>query len=165
MVVMRAIRASKPKVSDAERFWPSVQKRSEGCWLWTAGRIGNGYGIFRRKLVHRVSWTLTNGPIPEGMFVCHHCDTPLCVNPAHLFLGTHQDNMRDMRQKGRAQHANALKTHCKYGHEFTPENTGTWFKGKRRCKTCKAALTKRWVATSGYNEKRQARRAARKMVG
>lgn len=76
-----------------------------GCWLWTAftarkgyGRIGSGKSV---PLAHRVSWTLHRGPIPEGMHVLHHCDTPSCVNPDHLFLGTDADNHRDSVAKGR----------------------------------------------------------------
>jgi len=75
------------------------------CWLWTAALDKDGYGKLRvgdRKLLaHRASWAIHNGPIPEGMCVLHRCDVKLCVNPAHLFLGTQADNMRDMTIKGR----------------------------------------------------------------
>ncbi len=84
-----------------------------GCWLWTAStrvpspRRGSaaygqiGIGGKRVEYAHRVSWQLHRGDIPEGQCVLHHCDTPLCVNPAHLFLGTHQDNVADQVAKGR----------------------------------------------------------------
>lgn len=79
-----------------------------GCWLWTAWVNEKGVGYFRlggRDLrAPRVAWQIANGPIPEGMFVCHHCDTPSCVNPQHLFLGTPRDNMHDMIRKGRQRH-------------------------------------------------------------
>lgn len=74
-----------------------------GCWLWTASTRG-GYGAINvdgSKLAHRLSWELHVGPIPEGLHVLHRCDTPSCVNPDHLMLGTHQDNMTDKMQKGR----------------------------------------------------------------
>lgn len=93
-----------PKV----RFWRHVSKGPE-CWLWTGAPNSAGYGMVgegpagadRKILAHRLAWEIHFGPIPEGMFVCHHCDTPLCVRPDHLFLGTHTDNMRDMAAKGR----------------------------------------------------------------
>ena len=81
-----------------------------GCLEWTGWRHPRGYGKMTvhvdgkqtGRLTHRVAWELANGPIPEGMLVCHRCDNPSCCNPDHLFLGTDVDNMRDAREKGRA---------------------------------------------------------------
>lgn len=87
-----------------KRFWSKVDKSGE-CWLWTASLDSAGYGQINinRRLVlsHRYSFSLANGPIPPGMLVCHTCDTPRCVRPDHLFLGTHADNAADMCRKGR----------------------------------------------------------------
>lgn len=92
-------------------FWSKVQK-SAGCWLWTAARAVNGYGVYglmypdghrQQWKAHRLAWSLTNGPIPAGMMVCHTCDNPACCNPGHLFLGTGSDNMQDMFRKGRGR--------------------------------------------------------------
>lgn len=88
-------------------FWPFVQK-GNGCWLWTGPTMGGRYGkvVFgsgRWCHAHRFAFFIHHGPIPPGMFVCHHCDNPPCCNPFEcLFLGTHTENMRDMSRKGRA---------------------------------------------------------------
>lgn len=78
-----------------------------GCWLWTGGANDMGYGslgIGGKKLyAHRASYEWFHGAIPKGMEVCHKCDVPLCVNPDHLFLGTHKENMSDSARKGRAK--------------------------------------------------------------
>jgi len=85
-------------------FWKKVIKK-DGCWEWAACTNESGYGIFhtgkKTDRAHRVSWILTNGEIPSGLFVCHKCDNPPCTNPDHLFLGTNKDNVDDMIAKGR----------------------------------------------------------------
>lgn len=79
---------------------------TEGCWLWTASVRGqHGYGGFkgkdRQEMAHRQSYLMFIGEIPAGVQVCHRCDTPLCVNPKHLFLGSQKDNQEDMVRKER----------------------------------------------------------------
>lgn len=139
--------------SPVEKFWEKV-KKTPGCWLWTGARTGRGYGALYfqeggkrwHKTAHRLSWEYARGAIPNGLFICHHCDNPLCVNPAHLFVGTVQDNNRDRDNKGRCWNPQAearkAKTHCVRGHEFTPENTYWHPAGRRRklmraCRTCR----------------------------
>lgn len=101
-------READPEIGVIERFWDMVDK-SDGpnaCWPWT-GYTKDGYGRMKaigrdNEFTHRVAWKIANGPIPEGVFICHHCDNPPCCNPKHLFEGTNADNMLDMRRKNRS---------------------------------------------------------------
>jgi len=119
------------------------------CKLWIGAKT-TGYGVIRvyrdgkakNLLVHRWAWEKENGPIPEGMEVCHHCDVPACYEITHLFLGTRQDNMTDMKQKGRGR-KRVSKTHCKYGHEMTIENTYSNPNGARDCIICRREASRR----------------------
>jgi len=93
---------------DISRFWSKVKVAgSNECWLWQAGTNDQGYGTFRlgnMNRAHRVSFEITNGPIPEGLDVLHTCDNPPCVNPHHLWLGTNLDNVIDRETKQRGNH-------------------------------------------------------------
>ncbi len=94
-----------------ERFIKKIKYKND-CWLWSGVKDRNGYGCFyvkeqngkythKRKYAHRISYEIYNGEFDKNMFVCHTCDTPSCVNPKHLFLGTPRDNFQDMFKKGR----------------------------------------------------------------
>jgi|ERR1041385_1929703 len=178
----RAALAAKPRTPVAVRFWTKVEK-TPTCWIWTGAQDRHGYGYFhfgkRNEAVkaYRMAYELAVGPIPEGMHVLHRCDNPPCVNPAHLFIGTHRDNMQDSWRKDRYDHekhrisqrermknpriyraavANLLAprptpTHCRRGHPYSKTNL-KWSGGKRRCHTCSLYL------------QRERRRAAAKGV-
>lgn len=96
--------------NDLQRFHKKYEINENGCWIWTAGKRPNSKGVLYPRHhtqlgsigAHRFSYSIYIESIPKGMMVCHKCDTPLCVNPDHLFLGYHKDNMCDMVNKGRS---------------------------------------------------------------
>lgn len=97
------------------------------CHLWTRYKTHNGYGRItirgKKMRTHRLAWEYENGEIPEGMYVLHKCDNPACVNAEHLFLGSHQDNMEDMRRKGRGKQGGGFE-----GGENNPRTIINWGK-------------------------------------
>lgn len=125
-----------------QRFWSKVDKTGQ-CWIWTAAK-NKGYGIFsigkKNKFAHRVSYELFYKSSIDGILICHKCDNPSCVNPQHLFLGTHHDNTMDAMAKGRMKLAwvdeMRSRTKCKNGHNFDSLNTHIRKDGTRNCKKC-----------------------------
>ena len=112
--------------------------------MWTKA-TANGYGRFRAngRVVgaHRFSYELHYGPVPEGLMVLHACDTPLCVNPAHLRAGTALDNMTDRSARGHATGGRKRREMCTEGHEDWYTNPKT---GWRYCRPCRAAYMRKW---------------------
>lgn len=136
------------------RFWNLVDITGD-CWVWIGGRDRRGYGVYAPQgrstfmRAPRYSMMITMlQPIPDGMWVLHHCDNRPCVRPDHLYLGTQVENVRDMVARGRSKSVRARGTSCIHGHEFTPENTYTYASvrrrfGVRQCRTCVLANGKK----------------------
>ncbi len=140
------------------RFWPKVDVRGPGeCWPWMGALTGAGYGVLQINHTtvgaHRIMFRLKHGN-PGKLFVCHHCDRPDCVNPAHLWAGTCRETMQDGSRKGRVgtlqhRHYNSLKTHCPYGHPLDGMLKRGPHKGTRYCRVCSRARTQRWRRHNG----------------
>lgn len=123
------------------RLWSRVDRKGpEECWPWTAYLGKDGYGMLRhngrQQNAHRVAYELLIGPIPDGLQLDHLCRVRHCVNPAHLEPVTREENIRrGILHERRGAHERA-KTHCRQGHEFTPESIVNRSRGGRDCKVC-----------------------------
>lgn len=119
-----------------------VRGDPDTCWLWQGPKlVSGGYGVLQlgrryKQRAHRVSYELHTGLIPAGMHVCHSCDTPACVNPNHLWLGTNRENHHDKMKKGRWVDVYKDRQKCSAGHPYSPENTEIR-DGHRICRECK----------------------------
>lgn len=126
------------------------QDPKSGCWIWTGLKHATGYGyvsyLGRKYQAHRFVYETMSGEIPLGKILCHTCDNPECVNPAHMFIGTHATNAEDKVLKKR--HPRSSATTCKNGHQITPENNyyavhPTSGRKYRRCRACIADMNSR----------------------
>lgn len=156
---MRATRPIAPtNEKSLKRFFAKVRKEENGCWMWTGHQSTRGYPQFLHAGIlagaHRVSYTWFCGIIPEGMHIDHLCNTPMCVNPAHLEPVTNAENHRRGAER---------RTSCRRGHDFTPENTvweDTERGPRRRCRTCRNETAKRW-----YHRKKASGGVAKELKG
>lgn len=152
-------RAPAPRLGRS--FWDFVDKTQgrTACWSWTGPRNRSGYGAWSRELAHRAAYRLTHGAVPDGLYVCHRCDNPPCVNPAHLYAGTPKDNVHDMFARGRSAVV-PRKSHCIRGHELTGGNAVERKDGGRSCRTCTYARAR----ASGKAARRVANPNLRQLV-
>ena len=141
------------------RVMAKVATDKNGCWVWQGYTTDRGYASImwngEQWLVHRAVYTELIGPIPDGLVLDHLCENPSCANPMHLEAVTQYDNLA--RSHGFIQ-MHGMQTHCKYGHEFTPENTDLRPQSMGRpgfarfCKQCKAESWQRQKARKSAND-------------
>lgn len=142
------------------RFWPKVDIQDDNsCWSWRGSHDQRGYGQFwdkgRRIKAHRMAWQLFNGqPFPEGKEACHTCDNPNCVNPRHIWPGTHRENIKDAVDKKRVippapktREQLPEKMTCPHGHPYSDENTYINANGAKVCRECAR------IARTKYNRR------------
>lgn len=147
-----------PKGTGVEPHIRALDKTliGEGCWEYGGKIRTDGYGSVwiqngtkegTTALAHRVVYEGMVGPIPEGMYLCHHCDNPKCVRPDHIFVGTDADNKADMYAKGRHPHGEthwkSKVTHCPQGHPYSGDNLYIRNCGRRMCRACNNARRKK----------------------
>jgi len=155
--ISSSLKKSKPP-KDLDYIKEKIQnytKDKAGCWIWNGATTNFGHGrikINNKTLsVHRISYEIHRGKIPNGLFVCHHCDNPTCINPKHLFLGTRSDNMKDAYNKGR------IKIPCHHGeyayqHILTEKDVKKILKIKKEKKISEQELGKKFgVARNTIN--------------
>ena len=152
MLVPKGVYQHKPRETFDERLYTHLQFEND-CWLWTGAVNEHGYGRLTlgrtyKRYAHRASWESSFGAIPEGLNVLHRCDTPRCINPAHLFLGTRADNVHDMDSKGRRKTAPSPEF-CAKGHLYDDANTGyshSQVRPQKWCRACKREANRKWRA-------------------
>lgn len=137
------------KTTLEERFWRYVSPEpNSGCWIWDGAVSSNGYGTITvgqkgpgtQLTATHVSLAIHGRPLPKGMFACHSCDFPPCVNPDHLFHGTPKQNTQDSISKGRSRVWNEI---CRHGHLKAGDNLYIAPSGLRMCKECRRASVRK----------------------
>lgn len=144
----RQILASDITERQVRLFWAKVDESGE-CWIWRGAKEQHGYGRVRigdqTLPAHRVSAALAFGCVGETVEVCHHCDVQSCVRPAHLFLGSHAENMADAKVKGRVRGRFSGSMVCAKGlHALSGDNLIVRPNGTRLCRVCRKKTERRW---------------------